>query len=792
MQPTRALVYLLASTLALAGCGDEGNDRAARERFDQAVADQDPVRARAAAAELGQELPDTPESVLEVARLLADIGEMNQARWMLREARERFPERTELVLGLAETSLRVGDAEGALSALEGFPPEAEKSAYAEVLRARARIQLGQLEEGLAMLERGHERYDEPVLFRLERIDVLASEHRPGEALVTVHEMQADPAVPKPVRIWLAIKASDLVARSEGPEAALALLDTLWAEDASSADVATRRTSLLVTAGRAPEALADLRAALESHPQAVALYAIAAQAAIASGDIAGAEALLREQLELDANATSLSNLALFLNRLGRPSEAAELLADLPEIEDPVQRLELRYLAIALRIEAGDIAQARESVETFGREHPRNPRFGYLRARLDLAEGNAKAAAARLTDVLTRLDRPDVKHLLGVALERLGDQAGAELRYGLAAQENPQQLPSWLGLLRTLEAQGKWERAAAVAVRVIRIAPVGAFAYQALANAKIALGRPEEAEALLREYLARNPGRHGPRAALSLALRRQGRAAEALATLDEAGPEEQASDPNLVAERAVVLGRLGRVSEGFQWLDTAPGAESPTRALRHARIYLLFAAGQAEEALAEAERAAASDAPDPVPHRMTADYLASRGRFAEAVEPYRRALARASDANVAFRLGIALEGCDRDGEAIDAYRQAIEIDDKAVAPRNNLALALARAGIMQEALEMAQSAYARAELDPVVMDTLASLYLASGLAPRAAALLEKARRADSESSEIAYHLALAYRETQRPDEARALLADLDAQLDPEHALREPVDAALASLR
>jgi tetratricopeptide (TPR) repeat protein len=784
------LACLLASTVMLAGCGDH-DDRSARDRLEQAVADQDPLRARAAAVDLEQELPDTPEGVIEVARLLGDIGEMNQARWMLRKALDRHPGRVDLALGLAETSLRVGDAEGALAALEGFPEGVEQAAYAEVLRARGHIQLGRLEEGLAVLDRAHERFDEPVLFRLERIDVLAGEQRTEEALLIVREMQADPAIPEAARLWLGIKASEFVASTEGPEAALALLDEIWAVDPSSGDVATRRTSLLVTLGRAEEALADLRTALEADPQAVALYAIAAQAALATGDIAGAEALLRRHIEVDASAASLSNLALFLNQLGRTGEAAELLAELPEIADPVQRIELQYLAITLRIEAGDLEEARARVEAFGREYPRNPRFGYLLARIELAEGDAKAAASRLTEVLTRLDRPDVKHLLGVALEQSGDQAGAELRYGLATQENPQQLPSWLGLLRTLEAQGKWERAAEVATRVIQISPVGALPYQALANAKVALGRPEEAEQQLRDYLARNPKLSGPRVALSLTLRRQGRAAEALTILDEVAAE-RANDPDLIAERAVVLGQLGRVPEAFAELDRADAEAPTTRAVRHARIYLLFASGRSDEALAEAKRAAEVDVADPVPHRMTADYLASQGRFSEAIEPYRRALARASDADVAFRLGVALERSERDAEAIDAYRRAIAIDEKAPGPRNNLALTLARNGDTREALEMAQSAYARAETNPVVMDTLGFLYLESGLAPRAAVLLEKARRSDSSSSEIAYHLALAYRETQRPAEARALLTDLDARLAPEHALRGPVEAALASLR
>ena len=790
----RALVCGAALALLFAACGEADDTRPARERFDAAVADYDFVGARSAAVDLGEELPDTPGAVIEVARLLGEIGEMNEARWMLREALKRHPGQNDLRVGLAETSLRVGDAEGARVVLEGFPEGVEQSAYVEVLRARAAIQLGALGEGLEILERAQERFDEPVLFRLERIDVLAGEQRNEEALAIVAQMRADATLPEAALDWLAIRASDLVGKTEGPEAALARIDEIWARGARSADVATRRTSLLVGLGRAPEALAQLRAALNAQPDAGALYPIAAQAAIAAGDLATAERLYRQHIEFETSATSLSNLALFLNRLGRVGEAAELLADLPELADPVQRIELHYLAIALQIEAGDIDKARPHVEAFGREYPRNPRLGYLQARLALADGNPGVAAKQLSEVLTRFDRPDVKHLLGVALERAGDPVGAELRYGLAAQQSPQQIPSWLGLLRTLEVQGKWDRAAEVAQRVIRLAPVGAFAYQALANAKIAVGRPDEAEELLRDYVAAHPGRVGPRVALSLALRRQARAAEALAVLDEAD-EVQARSVDLATERAVVLAQLGRVAEAFDVLAAAEVTEPEPRARRHARIYLLFAAGRGEDALSEAKRAVESDALDAVPHRMTADYLASLGRFDDAVEPYRRALALVPDGGVAFRLGVALERCGRDAEAKDAYRRAIEIDEAAVGPRNNLALVLARGGQTQAALEMAQSAYARAETDPVVMDTLASLYLESGLAARAAALLEKARRSDSESAdsaEIAYHLALAYRDSDRQVEARALLADLDAELEPDHVLRGPLDDALESLR
>ena len=791
MPVIRALAPLLISVAVLGSCAEQSDPLEARARLREAIADSDPVRAREAAIDLGRELPDTPEAAIQVARLLADIGEMNQARWMLREARGRFPEHIDLSLGLAETSLRVGDAVGALAALEEIPEDAQQAAYAEVLRARAELQLGGLEEGLARLDRAHERFEEPVLFRFERIEVLLGEGRDEEALETVRTMQDDQEVPGAALDWLAVKEIDLVIRTEGPEAALPLVEALWALEPTSSDVATRRASLLVSLGRAKEALADLRTALEAYPEASGLYGVAAQTAVATGDIGAAEELLRSSLEIEGNAAALKHLALFLNTLGRSDEAAELLRELPEIPDPVERIELRYLAIALQIEAGELDEARARVEAFGRQHPNNPRLGYLLARLDLADGKPRSAAKRLGAVLTRLDRPDVKHQLALALERSGDVAGAELRYGHAIQGNPEQIPSWLGLLRTLQAQGKWERAEIAAVQLIRRAPRSVFGYQALAHAKLGRGRGEEAEQTLRGLLADYPKLPGPRVALSVALRRQGRASEALALLEGAGAGG-ADDLDLIAERGVVLGQLGRVDEAFALLEGIGDAETSTRSLRRAHIYLLFAAGRDEEALAEAERASHADPDDAEPQRMVADFLASRGRFEEAVAAYRRALERVSDAGLHFRHGVALDRSGREAEAIAAYRRAIEIDENSIGPRNNLALVLSRTGETQEALTMAQSAYVRAESDPVVMSTLARLYLESGLERRGVTLLEKAHRSHSDSVEIAYRLALAYRETRRPDDARSLLLDLENRLAPEHDLHEPVNAALASLR
>jgi Flp pilus assembly protein TadD len=123
--------------------------------------------------------------------------------------------------------------------------------------------------------------------------------------------------------------------------------------------------------------------------------------------------------------------------------------------------------------------------------------------------------------------------------------------------------------------------------------------------------------------------------------------------------------------------------------------------------------------------------------------------------------------------------------------VALEPEAVAARNNLALTLEQRGQLEEALAVAQAAYARAESNAVVMDTLGWLYLRAGRVDRAVALLEKARRVSPEGADSRYHLAIAYRESGRTSEARQLLEELDENLDDGHELHTRVAEAVASL-
>ena len=84
--------------------------------------------------------------------------------------------------------------------------------------------------------------------------------------------------------------------------------------------------------------------------------------------------------------------------------------------------------------------------------------------------------------------------------------------------------------------------------------------------------------------------------------------------------------------------------------------------------------------------------------TGGALYSLGRYKEAIEAYRQAVANDPKFSYPYNgLGIALESLGRDEEAIEAYRQAIAIDPKYAYPYNGLGNTLRSLGRNEEAIE-----------------------------------------------------------------------------------------------
>jgi len=785
------LVFLTLSASSLACAPSEERAEAARERFDLALVDGDMRFALEALEDLKATLPDTPESKLELASRLGRAGEMSQAVWLLDEATQRYPDHTGLRMGLAEGALFIGDSALALRALEPISAEDSRAPNAAVLRARAQIALGDLETGLATLERAEARYpDQFFRLRVARFEALCKEKSFDLALALLDDARSREDLSEPQRSWVELRRADVLAAAGETETALQELAVRLDQRPDDSEARTRRVAILIQEGRADEAADELTRALEANPDSVELYPLLASAERARGDDASAEAALRERLARDPSPTALATLADYLHQAGRSAEGAALLGEAVAKAGERASAELSYLHVAMLLTAGDEESASEQFDEFRRRYPRNPRVDYLRARFELERGDTDAAVHRLKQVASRLDRSDVQHWLGIALELQGDYEAAEFRYGLATARNPSQISSYLGLVRTFERRAMWRQVLHYAGVLVHRSPGDALGYDYAVRAMLAMGQLDAAEAGSRLYVERFPDLPEPRLLLAQTLRTQGRSQEALTVLEEA-LQRNPDEPQLIAERAVALSLAGRSDEGLRTLDEALSRHEDDASLHRGRAYLMFVSDRREQARGEVERALELNPGDPSPLQMMGDFFSMRGDFAHAVPAYERYLERRPhDASVLFRLAIALERTGDAAAAIAVYRRAAVADDQALAPRNNLALLLEREGRLDEALEAAQEAYAVSASEPAVMDTLGWLYFLRGKPERAVALLEKARKGAPGDAEIRLHLALAYRESGQTLQAQELLKELHEQLDPSHELYRQVDEAVAS--
>ena len=118
----------------------------------------------------------------------------------------------------------------------------------------------------------------------------------------------------------------------------------------------------------------------------------------------------------------------------------------------------------------LEQARIEVERLTREFASDsPYVEYLRARVELAEGDAPAAAQRLARVLPLLDRAATQFWLGAALESQSDYRGAQRRYALAWRRDASWVHAPLALIRLARLRGDWKALASYGRRRTRQAP-----------------------------------------------------------------------------------------------------------------------------------------------------------------------------------------------------------------------------------------------------------------------------------------------------------------------------------
>jgi len=398
--------------------------------------------------------------------------------------------------------------------------------------------------------------------------------------------------------------------------------------------------------------------------------------------------------------------------------------------------------------------REALEALGymantspaRRNPPDPRdlvTGHVhieRAQHHLAVGEYEEALASI-DVMLGGDPENLAalSLKGNVYTAMGDFDQAEQTYRRCLEIDPANSDVVMGLCRLESLQGRHER-------VIELAQVGRGTrspfrmFDAIeARALAALGREDEADALLASALATSPDDPDLLSAYAERLRQQGKDAEAEAALTRA----VAKSPFHQRARRL-LGQL--LQEGGRSQDAIGVYEEmlrikPDDAETHFAIGSVLLEEDPTAALPyleEASRLAPSQ-----PRFLTSLGVAylKTGRMSEAEATLRRAIVLSpDDPSIRNNLGIILIQSRRFGEAVLELNALLESHPEFVAARNNLAIALAESGDLTRAEREVRQAI---EKTPEYLDALLTL----------AAILDRGGRLDEEYSVLQRAFALA---------------------------------------
>jgi tetratricopeptide (TPR) repeat protein len=255
---------------------------------------------------------------------------------------------------------------------------------------------------------------------------------------------------------------------------------------------------------------------------------------------------------------------------------------------------------------------------------------------------------------------------------------------------------------LQAQGKVDDAIALYRAALVRDPNDALTYSNLGTALAARGQLDEAIAQYQRAVALAPNDADNHYNLANALAAQGKLPDAVSQFQVA----LRVDPSL-ADAHLNLGNaltaLGRPDEAAvhyrQAIELRPEMVEAVNNLG------LVAArqGRLDDAIALFQRALAIDSDFADAHSNLASALAQKGAFPEALNHLRRTVELSPDsANAHNELGVMLAQRNQLADAIDQFRQAISLDPALAEAHGNLAMALQLAGKQDEALQHFQQA------------------------------------------------------------------------------------------
>jgi tetratricopeptide (TPR) repeat protein len=539
---------------------------------------------------------------------------------------------------------------------------------------------------------------------------------------------------------------------------------------------------------------EYKNAVQVDPKCVDCYASLARTEMALQNPKGAYAAYMRAVEL---APERSDLQIDLGRLllfGRASEKAEEKARLVLATDP-QNLDAQLLlALALSVQKDKAKEALSILDNVRRTTPARQEGHILAARILAGQGDTAGAKALLEKGMEVVQdhRLLLQALLSIYAQE-NDWNGALATAKRLEALAPGEVNSYLTLARIYEQRRELGPAKEAWGKALEKDPHNQQLILAFAEFWVRQKRHSEAEAVLREGMAKESSAFELRLALGRLLAMTGRGKEGMEELEKI-QEGDLTDPQrirLMDEKARVLFATGKFAE-TQELVSKILEKNPKDAAAlfiQARLALIRKDG---ETAVSAFRTLLDDAPDNIEYRLllaeghvlngelklaedqlkqvtqkapsdqrpwqalASVYLLERNpKGAQAV--LNEALEKIPGSAILHELQGRIRGIQGDNEGAEtSFRRAMEIAPNWLIPYRDLASLLASAGKLGEAERNLKEAVAKYPKAPNIRILLATFYEQTGKPAPAIAIYEELLSKSLENPLICNNLAYMYAE------------------------------------
>jgi len=584
-------------------------------------------------------------------------------------------------------------------------------------------------------------------------------------------------------------------RADEPERAITALRAFNSRNQNHQNVGQFLATLLLTQGRASEALEVLKPLLVIEWDDPVLLVLQARALRAMGRHAQAisvwHSLMGKDLDVDASAQIAINQLLS----GDTQSSLEQLETL--IKEDSKRIEERYLLATTYLRRGVTARAVDLANELVQLDPQEPHFRVLLGKSLMFSGDLDGARVTLENALD--SHPEFLPL-GLTLAEVhtlaGDLAGAAKQLDLLIEQRDGNAEVILQRARIHRLSGDLEQARKWAEQSISAAPKWLLPRQFLVQVLLELEETILAEQLARSSAAQDSNNSDARLLLAKTLVALNKSREARSVYQLMARRFMV-DANLLYRVSREQRNLGAFSDAKGTLALALSSKPDSLRYREAFIQVETSLENFDNALKLADDLARDFPDSEVPHSLRADVFLQQGKAQAALKEYRlaarsrpddrallvsqfRALSAAgsdaeaeqllddwlkrapNDVIASYAMSEFLIDTGRWAEASEVLKNLNKMQPDNPLILNNLAYVLGEMGD-EQALILAQQAHQLSPETPAINDTLGWILVKNQKVEQSLSYLREAVTRQSQDPTFRYHLAIALNKLGRHREA-----------------------------